>query len=475
MFGSDILEIVIGVIFVYLVISLTCTAVNEGISSVLNQRGRNLFNGIRNLLNDPSFTGLAQQVYNHGLIDGITKDKGADQIGRRPSYIASKTFGLALLDILGSQGVVRAADNDGLLATAEKADDVLLEQEANTPKAAAAKVDADNAAATLQGVADKTQQAFEDAEKAVPQNQQAIDEAKTARDAAAAAVKILTARRAATAFAADQKNAELAVTASSALESALAAGRELANSVPQSVDNIEEAIKSLPDGHTKESLLVLVDKARRDGTNAIAQIQQFREDVETWFNDSMDRVSGWYKRWTQLMILGISIILVIILNVDSLMLIERLSSDKDFRAQIFANATKAVGSSRSSNTSKPPVDGQTANTNEGGSTTTSNNAASEDAAMKSQLALLRQDITPYTSPLGWTNDGTDLRKFPWRRHEGNADVNVLDEKTLFDLILKLVGLVISIGAVSLGAPFWFDTLSKFINIRGAGLKPGDSK
>ena len=32
----------------------------------------------------------------------------------------------------------------------------------------------------------------------------------------------------------------------------------------------------------------------------------------------------------------------------------------------------------------------------------------------------------------------------------------------------LFGWILSIAAVSLGAPFWFDTLSRFVNLRGAG-------
>src|SRR5215510_11965979 len=97
MFGSSILEVAIGLVFIYLLLSLICTAVNEIIASLINRRGENLFEGIISLLNDPSFTGLAQKLYNHGLIDGIS------QSSRRPSYMASKTFALALLDILGSQ------------------------------------------------------------------------------------------------------------------------------------------------------------------------------------------------------------------------------------------------------------------------------------------------------------------------------------------------------------------------------------
>jgi hypothetical protein len=35
-------------------------------------------------------------------------------------------------------------------------------------------------------------------------------------------------------------------------------------------------------------------------------------------------------------------------------------------------------------------------------------------------------------------------------------------------ISHLFGWLLSIAAVSLGAPFWFDTLSRFVNLRGAG-------
>jgi hypothetical protein len=41
--------------------------------------------------------------------------------------------------------------------------------------------------------------------------------------------------------------------------------------------------------------------------------------------------------------------------------------------------------------------------------------------------------------------------------------------------VKLLGWIISAIAVTLGAPFWFDLLSMFINIRNAGKKPVDNK
>jgi hypothetical protein len=47
--------------------------------------------------------------------------------------------------------------------------------------------------------------------------------------------------------------------------------------------------------------------------------------------------------------------------------------------------------------------------------------------------------------------------------------------TLWGWLLKLSGLLLTMLACSLGAPFWFDTLFKFINLRGAGTPLGEGK
>ena len=57
MFGSSILEAAIAVIFVYLLLSLMCTALNEGIASLIQQRGKNLFEGIKTSLTTPPSPG----------------------------------------------------------------------------------------------------------------------------------------------------------------------------------------------------------------------------------------------------------------------------------------------------------------------------------------------------------------------------------------------------------------------------------
>lgn len=103
MFGSEMLEVAIGVVFVYLLLSLLCSVLSEEIARVLAMRSGNLEAGIRNLLNDPSGQGLAGRFYGHPLIKGLARKGWFDRrLGRegRPSYIPSRKFALALMDIV---------------------------------------------------------------------------------------------------------------------------------------------------------------------------------------------------------------------------------------------------------------------------------------------------------------------------------------------------------------------------------------
>ncbi len=95
MFGSEILEVAVGLIFIYWLLSLICSTVNEGISAVLSTRAKDLEKAIRALLNDPRGEGAAKAFYEHSLIKVLKKGN------RKPSYIPPRTFGLVLNDILG--------------------------------------------------------------------------------------------------------------------------------------------------------------------------------------------------------------------------------------------------------------------------------------------------------------------------------------------------------------------------------------
>ncbi|MGV3618702.1 MAG: hypothetical protein ACO1SV_25550 [Fimbriimonas sp.] len=108
MFGSETLDVAIGMIFVFILVSIVCSAVREGIESVLKTRAAYLNYGIRELLNDVASQGLAKSFYDHPLISGLFSGTYAAtgkrpgllaKGGNLPSYIPAKNFALALMDL----------------------------------------------------------------------------------------------------------------------------------------------------------------------------------------------------------------------------------------------------------------------------------------------------------------------------------------------------------------------------------------
>ncbi len=454
MFGSNILEVAISLIFVYLLLSLVCTALNEGIASLLDKRSKNLVEGVKNLLNDPKFTGLAQQLYNHGLISGISQHASdLDKPTRRPSYMSPANFSLALLDIIGARGIIAGRYGD-LLANAESADDAYeaaREAAAAAPSnsqlaetASQARISQEQAQGVLQTIADQAKAAYDQAQQTASAAPGGVDLAKLATqakntvDMINATLKMLDARRAAVASAKNPKDAALLLTASATLQKALGCARTFAAQYPDPLGNIQEGLKRLPEGHTKESLLVLVDKTRREVATIEHQAEAFRRNLEGWFNNAMERVGGWYKRWTQRVLLGLAIFVVVASNADTVMLINRLSNDSVLRASLVAAAQDAA---KAHSDQTAPNDGQ-------------------------NMQMVLQKAADMKLPIGWSSNPDDFS------HLNSPELSLKFASWAF---YKLFGLLISVLAVSLGAPFWFDTLSKFVNLRSAGTPPGETR
>jgi hypothetical protein len=101
MFGSSTIEIAIGIIFVFLLLSLIASTLNEIALSFLNMRGKELLRGLKTLLDDADATGLVKGLYNHGQIFGLFQgDFDPQKPGNLPSYIPPQNFVMALLDVL---------------------------------------------------------------------------------------------------------------------------------------------------------------------------------------------------------------------------------------------------------------------------------------------------------------------------------------------------------------------------------------
>ena len=113
MFGSDVLEVAIGVVFIYMLLSLLCSTINEQvIARFLNLRAKTLEQGINNMLTDPE---LVKQLYDNPFIKSLSQPaiSRKSREPRKPSYIPANLFTLALM----STDVVQAYKNNPSAAT----------------------------------------------------------------------------------------------------------------------------------------------------------------------------------------------------------------------------------------------------------------------------------------------------------------------------------------------------------------------
>lgn len=119
------LDVAIGIVFVFVLMATVCSAIREGLEAKLKTRAAYLEHGIRELLHDLEGKGLAHSFFNHPLIyslysggyEGAAKrDKRRPTLfaqgGALPSYIPARSFAVALLDIAAKGPVTDDVSSD---------------------------------------------------------------------------------------------------------------------------------------------------------------------------------------------------------------------------------------------------------------------------------------------------------------------------------------------------------------------------
>jgi hypothetical protein len=181
---------------------------------------------------------------------------------------------------------------------------------------------------------------------------------------------------------------------------------------------MERGVAQLPPGYVKQSLTTFLIAAGGD-------IEAFRKQVETWFDDSMDRLSGVYKRWAQLIHFLFGFMVAVSFNVDSMNITSVLWHSADKREAIAMQAQNFVAAHAQVASGAPP-----------------------------ELSQAINQLQSLPVPIGWTPE-------------------LLHRTDPAAWLFSLTGWLVTGFAISLGAPFWFDLLQKLmnINVRGAGPKP----
>ncbi len=203
-------------------------------------------------------------------------------------------------------------------------------------------------------------------------------------------------------------------------------------------------------------------------------IFQFREEVATWFDRSMSRASGVYKRNAKGVAILLGMMLAIIANADSFFIADRLSNDENLRKVVTDRAAQ-LSTNTNTKITEPEL---------------------EELKVKADAAL--RDLT---LPVGWspanvirqfqckvppTSDATGQviqksRAEEWAEVEASCIDTKVDSNLPVPLQLvyskpleflrRFMGWLITGIAISMGAPFWFDLLGKLINVRNTGSKP----
>ncbi len=313
MLSSGILDLALGLIFTFLAVSLAAGSVTEILSSILKWRAHTLYQGIKDLLNDPNFDALAREVYKHGLINPLGDGTNASSASWRarwvngPAYIEPDQFAAALLDILKIHN-----DAPGPVATPWFA----------------------------------------------------------ASPGPAAALK-------------------------QAVEARLAGNDQL-----------------------KNMMHGIIDRAK-------GEEDKVRKELSSWFDHSMDRVSGSYKRWSQAWAFIFAFLLAILLNISAIDIVQSLWQrpiDTKFIAEIKEN---------------PNV---------------------SDVLNELHTLPIGWPIVADTTPATTMSIGTFFRRSPW----------------CWDWT-RISGWIITALATLFGAPFWFDTLQQFVRLKGTGPSPAEKK
>lgn len=176
-----------------------------------------------------------------------------------------------------------------------------------------------------------------------------------------------------------------------------------------SVESIRTNVMNIKNPAVQRILLIALDSSEDD-------LNVMQKNLEEWYNSGMDRVSGWYKRSTSWMLFWIGLSVSILLNINIITIANYLYKDGPARRVLVARAEEA---------------------------------AKDTNLISRSYEQARQELTTLELPMGWEKNDSGL---------------------LENVRKGLLGWLLTALAVTMGAPFWFDILNKFMVIRST-VKP----
>lgn len=430
---EGMIEVVVGMTFVWFILSLATVQIQEWIASVLQWRSADLQNSIRGMFHSKK---LALLFYDHPLIRSMSN---MDQRSK-PSYIPANQFSTVLLSMLMGAVTEPAFLVYGLYDLPEKLSGIKsTRQRKCAQKDLKHLFDVAQLADGIQDDRSLSDLLLATLEKEI------LDFGDRYPDVKEAAQKLVK-------DAQDNRiNFEKAMKGLPALKDAATGAKSLLKGA------IALGVMNPDFKTTLNTLLIGTENAIATETEFLNQI---RSNIETWFNDSMDRIAGWYKRKAQLSTFLIGLFCAVLLNIDSIQMTTQLWREPMLREALNTNADLVL-SQYSSEGEPGEID-----------------AMSALQIIEDQYLYL---------PIGWNLHRVTLlpgQACSFAPASGDAfgfiqsDDDCLrpvgtqeDTNGWFWAAIKVAGFLITGMAAAQGSSFWFDMLSKIVNIRIAGKKP----
>jgi len=186
------------------------------------------------------------------------------------------------------------------------------------------------------------------------------------------------------------------------------------------VENSDQIPSSL-----KTNLKRLANRAQAQTKATERQMEPFRQEIALWYEQSMDRLSGTYRRNVKAFTVLIGSVLAVLINADSLYMLRRISENTATRSVIIQNAIQIEGCQGD---------------------------LSSPRCMSEMNNLL--DMT--TVPIGW--------------HPVNFQQQFPQLSPIY-LLKAVLGWLLTGIAISMGSRFWFQILDQLIQVRETGEKP----
>ena len=464
-----IVEVAIGIIFVWITLSLATIQVQEWITTLLDKRATDLEDSIHEMLANPN---LKAQFYDHPVIRGLTakKRKAPSRIPvwfyrypilrgftkekrKLPSYIPAQQFALALFDVAITANTEASVIQQGILRLR---DDLHNSRGLSVHQAIIEELNllaefARSAAATEAGTA------------------------ITLRTTEMLKARVKTFIKD---FRAKYPNIPLDETTVHIIEEKIHVALEEATKLKgsmqdvvdkQPTDDITAGLAKLRRGvaalsvispEVNQTLSALLMNVEEYTLKKEEQLGKARGNVEKWFDDAMDRANGVFKRYSQGMALVIGIIFAFALNVDSINLTIYLWRDPSVRTVLAENAAKFELPSQQL-------------------------AANPEQAMEA----FRNQFVGLDLPVGWVITGgeqkdlkaqfdSNCQLFPGENQAfgipifGTAYcIAPPQSNNQTNIALKIFGILFTAFMARQGAPFWFDILKKLVNVRSTGANP----